>query len=57
MRRVRTDLWPGVEAGAIVPEIGAVRKLSDAISVHAEFANGALASGKTVFKVREEPDR
>jgi len=55
VRRVRDDLWSGVEAGVIMPQIGAVRDLKDAASVHAEFADGDLAPGKTVFRVQEEP--
>lgn len=49
--RVRADLWEAVEAGAIVPQVGAVRELADAAAVHRDHAEGQMPAGKTVLRV------
>lgn len=49
--RVRADLWGAVEVGAIVPQVGAVRELADAVLVHRDFADGRMPAGKTVLRV------
>ncbi len=56
VRQVRADLWAGVESGEIVPVIGAVISLKDVASVHDQFEAGSLPFGKTVLRVREEPN-
>ncbi|MCK6210068.1 NAD(P)H-quinone oxidoreductase [Georgenia sp. EYE_87] len=46
---VQESLWPLVEAGAVVPTVGATRSVRDASQVHAESANGMGPGGKIVM--------
>ncbi len=51
VRRVRSDVWGAVVAGGIVPQVGMARDIADAASVHRDYAEGRLPSGKTVLRV------